>query len=267
MSKYLHREDAPFGDALWTRIDQAVVETAKAHMAARRLLHLDGPHGLGLKDVPGDDEAIETSEGLTVLASKTVPVAQIAANFVLSQRDLAAWEERDAILNLAPVARAAAACARQEDQILFHGSKALGTPGLLAAKGAASAKLGDWSSVGAAAEDIIAAATALDQAGFRGPYALALAPGLYNQLFRLYPQGSMTELDHINKIATDGVVKAPALQSGGVMIASGRQYASIIVGQDLAAGFLGPTEQSYEFFLSESVALRLVCPEAITVLK
>jgi len=52
-----------------------------------------------------------------------------------------------------------------------------------------------------------------------------------------------------------------------VLIASGRQFATIVLGQDLAPGFVGPAGRSYEFTVSESLALRLLVPEAVCVLK
>jgi uncharacterized linocin/CFP29 family protein len=67
--------------------------------------------------------------------------------------------------------------------------------------------------------------TGLDDAGFHGPYCLALAPALFNLLYRRYPQGDGTELDQVKTIVTDGVFKAPALKNGGC---SSRQEASML---------------------------------------
>ena len=92
-----------------------------------------------------------------------------------------------------------------------------------------SLHLSAWDKIGKAVEDIISAVTILDKAGFHGPYTLALAPDRYNLLFRRYPQGG-TELEYIQAMVTDGIIKAPILQSGGILIASGRQYAAIILG-------------------------------------
>nr|HID14514.1 hypothetical protein [Anaerolineae bacterium] len=51
--------------------------------------------------------------------------------------------------------------------------------------------------------------TILDGAGFHGPYCLALAPDRYNLLLRRYPQGTVSELEHVKTMVTDGVFKAP----------------------------------------------------------
>jgi len=66
---------------------------------------------------------------------------------------------------------------------------------------------------------------------------------------------------------TEGVFKAPILESGGVLLASGHQFASIVLGQDMAIGFIGPAEEKLEFSVSESLAPLIRQPRAICVLK
>ena len=95
-----------------------------------------------------------------------------------------------------------------------------------------------------AAANVIEAVTRLDAAGFHGPYALALAPSRYNLLLRRYPQGNGTELEHLAMIATAGVLKAPILESGGILMASGPQFAAIVLGQDMTIGYVGPTDET-----------------------
>ena len=121
--------------------------------------------------------------------------------------------------------------------------------------------------MGQAANDIIKAVTLLDESGFHGPYSLALAPSRYNQLYRLYPRGNMTELSHLQSIVTAGIFKASVLKEGGVMLASGLQYASIVIGQDMSVGFIGPSDGGLDFSISESLALHVRQPKSICVLQ
>jgi uncharacterized linocin/CFP29 family protein len=267
--KFLNRGDAPFTEKVWEKIDEAVTVAAKGQLSGRRLLHVEGPYGLGLKSIPTPDRVIKegAGEGASVVASSVTPVAAIQGGFCLAARDVAAFEETGLPLNLQVAAAAAIACAREEDALLFHGSKPLGVEGLMTAKGTQSLKLKPWDEVGVAAGDIIQAATLLDSAGFHGPYALGLAPSLYNLLFRRYPQGDKTEIEHLRVLVTDGIVKASALSSGGVLLASGTQFASIVLGQDLLTAFVGPSGRDYEFVVSESLALRLLEPAAVCMLK
>jgi uncharacterized linocin/CFP29 family protein len=267
--EFLHRGDAPFGEQVWERIDEAVTSAAKSELCGRRLLHVEGPYGLGLKSLPAPDQEVGGAavEGVVMAASSATPVALIQGGFTLSAREIASSEETGLPFDLRAATAAAIACAKQEDALVFNGSKALGADGLLTAKGTQNVKLKPWEEVGAAVEDVIQAVAALDKAGFHGPYTLALATSLYNRLFRRYPQGNMTEIEHIRTLVTDGVVKAPAIGSGGVLLASGRQFATIVLGQDLMTSFVGPSGRDYEFTVSESLALRLVEPRSVCVLK
>jgi uncharacterized linocin/CFP29 family protein len=258
-NKYLGREDAPIGEEIWKVFDATMTEAAKSVLAGRRLLHVEGPFGLGLKGMPLQD--VKGESGL--LTSSFVPVGLIQKSFVLTKRDLAASELEGLPFNTAPVAAAALDCAAMEDKIIFQGVQ--GSQGLLTASGAGELNLSAWKEVGKAVDDIISALTMLDNAGFHGPYSLALSPVRYNLLLRRYPQGG-TELDQV-KSMTDGVFKAPIIETGGVLIASGRQYAAIALGQDMSVGYIGPAGEVLEFSISESLALLIRQPKAVCVLK
>jgi uncharacterized linocin/CFP29 family protein len=260
-NKYLAREDAPFGSDTWKVLDSVMMEAAKSQMVGRRLLHIEGPFGLGLKAVPLQD--IETESGLIV--SEMLPVLLIQKTFALGVRDLASYEREGIALDTSAVAEAAIECARLEDDLIFNGMPP--APGLLTIGSSNELKLSPWDEVGAAAEDIIKAMTILDNAGFHGPYSLALAPSRYNLLFRRYPRGNFGEMEHVKTMVTEGVFKAPILESGGVLLASGRQFASVVLGQDMTIGFVGPTGEEIEFSISESLAPLIRQPQAICVLK
>lgn len=260
-NKYLSREDAPIEAGTWEILDRTMVDVAKSVLSGRLILHIEGPYGLGLKAVPLSDPEIEAAP----VTSPVMPLALISKSFTIAKRDLAAFEKGGIMLETKPVATAAIECARLEDELVFKGTK--DTAGLLTAKGSNQLKLSPWGEVGTAAEDIIKAVTALDSSGFHGPYCLALAPNRYNLLLRRYPTGNISEMEHINTMATEGVFKVPALESGGILLASGRQYASIILGQDMAVGFTGPVAERLEFSISESLTPFIRQPKAICLLK
>ena len=268
-NKYLHRGDAPFGENIWKMIDETVAGTAKSRLAGRRLLHIDGPHGLGLKAFGCAEDIIEEGgdDGATLRAPCMITVPYIESSFCLSNRDIAAFEGTGQVLDLLPAAKAAIACADREDAIVFGGCKALGIAGLMNARGAQSCKLESWDTVGSAVDNILHCVNKLDGVGFRGPYALALSPALYNILFRRYPQGDTTELEHLRQIVADGIIKTSAVGSGGVLVTSAKHMASIVIGQDLTTSFVGPAGGCYEFAVAESAALRLVEPSSVCVLK
>jgi uncharacterized linocin/CFP29 family protein len=272
MMRYLPREDAPFSTAVWEAMDAAVLGTAKSQLAGRRLLEITGPFGLGYRAVDLSEQAtgVELKHGAVVAslsAASVQPVPMLSAGFSLALRDLAAVEEQRAPLDLRTAACAAAAVAQLEDKLVFEGAKSLGIAGLLTAAGSSKVKVGNWTEVGSAADDLIAAVNALDAAGFSGPYTAALAPALYNALLLRYPQGNMTQLDHARNIISAGLVKASTLKSGGVVMAAGKHVASLLIGQDLTTEFVGPAGMGYEFVVLESLTPRITIPEAICVLE
>jgi uncharacterized linocin/CFP29 family protein len=267
---YLHREQAPFGAAVWERIDRAVVESARACLAGRRLLPMDGPHGLAVQGfaasevrAPGGEEPGKAA----LRAPRLTPLPSIECAFRLSIRDLAAFESAGQLLDLVAAATAARHCAEREDDLIFRGDSTLRLEGLLDARGVQTCKLAAWKEPGSAVDNVLQAVNQLDAAGFRGPYALGLTPSLHNLLFRRYADGHQTEIEHLRQVVTAGIVKAGAAAHGGVLVTAVKELACILVGQDLAASFVGPSGRDYEFAVSETVALRLAAPASVCVLK
>lgn len=268
MNKYLHREDVPFDKQIWELIDACVVETAQNQLSGRRLLAIEGPFGLGLKSISNRDKETKdkTADDVSVMFSSALPLAMIQKNFYVGTRDIAAFEADKTPIDLANAAQAAIACANQENSFLYSGAKGQ-FPGLLDARGVHEHKIKGWNEIGKAVEDVIHAVNILDNSGFHGPYALGLEPCLYNSLFHRYPQGNTTEIEHMKELISKGIFKAVGLPAGGILAAHGKQFASILLGQDLTAGFVGPDVGGYEFSLTESFTLRLLAPEAFCVLK
>jgi len=268
-NKYLHREDARFGKAVWEKLDKTVVEAAKARLAGRRLLPIEGPYGPGLKALgfADQDAGGAISERVRLRTGSLRPVPVIESAFTLSMRDIAAYEGNSDALDLKPAVDAALLCADQEDALIFRGVKEACLEGLLNAKGAQKNKLSDWKEVGRAVDNILEAVNKIEAAGFRGPYALALSPPRFNMLLRRYPDGNQTELEHLRQVVTEGIVKASVLSAEAVLITAVKELADIVVGQDLTTSLVGMRGRDYEFAVFETAALRLSEPASVCVLQ
>ena len=168
--------------------------------------------------------------------------------------------------DLTPAVRAALRVAAEEDRALLYGIDILNLSGLTNLEGTQDVgeHVAEWGAIGSAADNVIEALTALDVGGFHGPYLLALSPDRYNLLFRRYPQGDSTKLEHVTQMAVGGVIKAPSLAEGGILLAPSPHYAAIVLGQDLHVSYVGPTADMRRVAVSESLALRLA-PGAICV--
>lgn len=259
---HLAREQVSFPDALWSRIEAAAVSAARDRLTARRFLPLEGPFGIGLTAIEcGDDRILRqprADEAVSVMA-RTQPVPAIRHIFRLSIRRIAAYLEQGQPLDLSPAEDAAEAVADREEELIYRGEPDLHLPGLLGCEGHLEIAAGDWGAIERALDDVLAAATRLDEAGHRGPYALALAPALYNGLFRLYPGTDVLQLEHLRRLCTAGIFKA---QIEGALLVDPRA-GTLILGQDLQAGYVGQDGIYYQFYLAESIALRVDDASAI----
>ncbi len=253
---HLTRDKAPFGDGIWDKIDAAAVNAARDRLTARRFLDVEGPFGPGLTSIEvGNDEYCRqpNPDEAGAVIGHAISVPMIRRRFRLSVRRIAAHLDNGMPLNLAPVEEAAEAVAAREEEIVYIGQADFGLAGLLNAPGRQTVDAGDWSDVDQVLNDVLLGVTRLDDAGFRGPYALVLAPALYNGLFRRYPGSDMLQLEHLRRLCTKGIFKASI--AGGVIVDS--RVGGLVVGQDLRAGYAGQDGIHYELFVSESIVLRL----------
>lgn len=259
---YLNRRMAPFGEDIWNRIDEAAVNAARDVLTGRRFLEVDGPYGVGLTsvEVGHDDYCRQPSpEEAGAVMGRAISVPMLRKDLRLSIRRVAAYQDMGQPLNLTPVEDAAEAVARREEEFVYDGQPDFHLQGLLTAEGKGHHEGGDWTNIDQALEDVLAAVNILDERGFRGPYALALAPALYNGLFRRYAGTNMLQVEHLRRLCQRGVYKA-AIQ-GGVLVDP--RVGKLIVGQDLMAGYMSHDGAHYHLYVGESVVLRLDEPRAV----
>jgi uncharacterized linocin/CFP29 family protein len=263
---YLNRDQAPFGEGVWELIDEAAVDAAKEMLTARRFLEVEGPYGPGLTtiEVGNDRYCRQPGPGEAgAVIGRAVSVPMLRKSFLLSVRRVAGTIDNGQPLNLAPVEEAAEAVAAREEETIYKGQKDFGLDGLLTADGRQRIAAGDWSDLDQALNDVLAGVTRLDEAGYRGPYALVLEPALHNGLFRRYPGSDLLQIEHLRRLCTRGIFKASI--SGAAVIDP--RVGALVVGQDLTAGYSGQDGIHYELHLSESIVLRLEEPEAVCTLE
>ncbi|MGH7090177.1 MAG: family 1 encapsulin nanocompartment shell protein, partial [Stellaceae bacterium] len=168
---YLNRAQAPFPAEIWAKLDGAAVEAARERLSARRFLPVEGPYGIGLTAIEcGNDEVYRQprpSEAAAVL-SRTQPVPMIRQVFRLSIRRIAAATEHGQPLDLAPVEDAAEAVADREEELVYRGERDMNLQGLTTSDGHLEVATGDWGELTRALDDVLAAATRLDEHGYRG---------------------------------------------------------------------------------------------------
>jgi uncharacterized linocin/CFP29 family protein len=261
----LNRDHAPFPAHIWEMIDQAAANVARDRLTGRRFLDLEGPFGLGLTviEIGNDDYCRQPGpEEAGQILGRAMQVPMIRKSFRISIRRVAAHLDNGQPLDLSPAQDAAEAVADREEELIYTGQPAFGVYGLLTIEGRQQVEGGDWSQPGVALDNVLQAATRLDEAGFHGPYALALAPALYNNLFRLFPGTDVIGLEHLRRLATAGIYKAPI--DGGALVDT--RVGVLVLGQDFSAGYSSQDGVHYYLYISESIVLRIDEPKAICVI-
>ncbi len=182
-NKFLGRSEAPIAEGTWALLDNTMVMVAKSQLAGRKLIGIEGPFGFGTKGIPLAD--FEMGKG--VMGSGFLPLTELKVPFSMTRRDLASVEGGNPYLDTNPLVTATLNVSALEDQVVFDGMS--GCTGLLNAEGTNSQTLSKWDKVGTAADQIISAVTKLDEAGFHGPYTMALAPQLVQPPAQAVPAG------------------------------------------------------------------------------
>lgn len=247
---------------LMQRLEDAAVSAARDVLSGRRIIDVEGPYGVGLTTVEvGDDDKCREPgpEEASAVVSRAVSVPMIYRRFAISKRRIAAWQEMGQPPNMKAAEDAGQAVAAREEEFIYQGQADFNLGGLLTVAGRQTLAAGNWSNVDEVLENVITAVNMLDDKGYRGPYGLAMAPELYNNLFRRYPGSDLLQIEHLKRLCTRGIVKAAI--DGCVLVA--REVGSIVIGQDLQIAHLSSDAAHEHFAASESIVLKIEEPNAI----
>ena len=275
MPDYLQRAQAPLSTDEWAAVDSTVVRTAQSVLVGRRFINLVGPFGPGVEALPNDIltgsgggqvDLLGENEGeaLTIANRWFLPLPLLYKDFWVHWRDLESSRKLGVPLDVGKAAAAASATAQAEDRLVFDGEPALGLPGLRNVEGRQTLPMSDWGSMGKAFADVVEGVRVLTQAGFTGPYALAVSPRLYADLNRIFGATGVLELEQVEKLARRGVFPTAVLpEPAALLIDSGAQNLDMAVGLDLSTAYVESNNLNHRFRVVESLVLRVRRPGAI----
>lgn len=158
------RDSAPFSGRVWQQIDATIAEVRNSNCTARRFLEVDGPYGLGLTSLSSDDIFLPphplgsppqdwgvrravldpqvladadpderiTGRGTFLMQGNTRPVPVITSEFLLSIRNVEAFDDECQPLDLLRATRAARDLALEEERLIYYGNPLASPIGLLA---------------------------------------------------------------------------------------------------------------------------------------
>lgn len=260
----LHRELAPISEAAWAQIEEEASRTLKRHLAARRVVDVRGPNGLGLAAVgTGHLHSIEApSEGVLAAQREAKTLVELRVPFELSRQAIDDVERGARDSDWAPLKEAARKIAFAEDRAVFEGYAAADIQGIRQATSNTTVTLP--ANVAAYPGAVAQAVSALRLAGVDGPYALLLGADAYTAVSGGSDEGYPV-LQHVRRLLDADIVWAPAITGGVVVSTRGGDF-ELSVGQDLSIGYLDHSQTTVKLYLQESFTFLMLTSEAAVVL-
>ncbi|MGI6162228.1 MAG: family 1 encapsulin nanocompartment shell protein [Christensenellales bacterium] len=266
---YLARDDAPFSQELWEKIDTAIVDTVRNNLTGRRFLRIFGPLGGGIQSINIDSASKAEEDGGGIIKTtgrKYVEIPQLYEDFTLLWRDIAFSEKSGQSLDLSSATLAAQAMAQREDRLVFFGNQEYGYDGLMTAAGINTIKKGDWNVGETPFSDIAEGVALLAGKGHINRYSLTLSLDLYAQLQRIQAGTGVLEIDRIKSMLDGRVFKSPVLGVNKAVLVSAEPHnMDLAIGQDIEAAYLELKDLNHVLRIMETVVLRLKRPDAVVV--
>ena len=119
----LHRELAPISDAAWAQIEEETKRTLKRYLAARRVVDVEGPGGVGLSAIgTGHLKTIAApAEGVLARQREVRPLVELRVPFELDREQIDDVERGANDSDWQPAKDAAQKIAYAEDRAIFEG--------------------------------------------------------------------------------------------------------------------------------------------------
>lgn len=245
----LHRELAPVSEAAWADLEEEARRTFKRHVAARRIVDVPEPGGVGLAGVgTGHLDALDTpADGVIAHTRRFQPLVELRVPFTVDRRqvDDVARGAKDA--DWQPVKDAARRLAFAEDRAVFEGYPAAGITGLRASS--SNPELTLPADVRDYPDAVSQAVTALRLAGVDGAYTLALSAEAYTAVSETSDHGYPV-IKHLARLLDGDIVWAPAIDGAFLLSTRGGDF-ELRLGQDVSIGYLSHDATSVTLYFQE----------------
>ncbi len=267
VSDLLKRHLAPLTPEAFAAVDAEAARVLKLSLTARPLVDFRGPSGWRLAAVNTgrlDPISSDGLPGVELALRRAQPMVEMRVPLRLSLAELDAVSRGAADPDLTAVITAAKQAAQAEDAAIFNGSTAAGITGIIPGSPHAPHNLpADARELSGA---VLAAREVLLQAGIGGPYALALAIPIFDQVLATVENGQPLA-ERLTRHLLDGLlVRAPVLEGGVLLSLRGGDY-QLHVGQDFSVAYTAHDRQSVELHITESFTFRSLEPAAAVPLR
>ncbi|MBR0796410.1 bacteriocin family protein [Bradyrhizobium jicamae] len=260
----LHRGLAPISEAAWAQIEEEASRTLKRHLAARRVVDVDGPRGTDFSAVgTGHLKKIATpGDGVEATQRDVRALVELRVPFELSRKAIDDVERGSNDSDWDPLKDAARKIAFAEDRAVFDGYAAAGIQGIR--QGTSNPVLTLPPSVKGYPGVVAQAVSQLRLAGVNGPYTLLLGTEPYTAIGGATDDGYPV-LQHIQRLLDGKIIWAPAIEGGVVLTTRGGDF-QLTIGQDLSIGYLSHTAASVQLYFQETITFLMLTSEASVAL-
>lgn len=260
----LHRELAPISSSAWAQIEAEAKRTIRRHLAGRRIIDSNGPHGSDLAAVDtGRLNGLQNpADGITAALRDVLPLVQFRVPFMLKRDEIDAVERGSLDSDWEPVKIAAKKIAFCEDRAIFSGYPAAGIRGLREAASSEALTLPE--DVRDYVHVISEALNTLRLSGVGGPYSVVLGAQAYLAVTSGDDEGYPVQ-KHLEDLIDGKVIWAPAIEGAFVLSGRGGDYV-IEIGEDFSIGYLDHTADTVRLYLQESFTFRVLTAEAVVAL-
>jgi uncharacterized linocin/CFP29 family protein len=260
----LHRELAPISNGAWAQIEEEASRTLKRHLAARRVVDVQGPKGLEFPAVgTGHIRQIETpGDGIQAAEREVKALVELRIPFELTRQAIDDVERGANDSDWSPLKDAARKIAFAEDRAVFEGYAPAQIQGVR--QGASNPVLTLPADIKSYPDTVAKAVSELRLAGVNGPYALLLGAEPYTAIGGGSDDGYPV-LKHIKPLVDGEIVWAPAIKGGFVLTTRGGDFA-LHIGQDISIGYLSHSETVVRLYFQETFTFLLLTTEAAVVL-
>jgi uncharacterized linocin/CFP29 family protein len=260
----LHRELAPISNGAWAQIEEEASRTLKRHLAARRVVDVQGAKGLDFPAVgTGHIRQIEApGDGIQAAEREVKALVEFRVPFELTRHAIDDVERGANDSDWSPLKDAARKIAFAEDRAVFEGYSPAQIQGLR--QGASNPVLTLPADIKGYPDTVAQAVSELRLAGCNGPYAVLLGAEPYTAIGGGSDDGYPV-LKHIQPLVDGEIVWAPAIKGGFVLTTRGGDFA-LHIGQDISIGYLSHSETVVRLYFQETFTFLLLTTEAAVVL-
>lgn len=262
----LRRHAAPLSDRVWKALDEAVVQSARHVLAARRVVTFDGPRGWEhVATRLGTSTPCRSAEGEAVVCVPDVVLLfEVRVDFSLPWSSIEVFERGAPVLDTRPAESAARELALAEDRVAFYGDPA--GNGFLTHRKAPRLHVQEWTRPGGVLADLVKAVEILDTGGIPGPYEAVLPPSRYYAYLQAVDDNGYPTARQLRDVLK-AVHRSPVVREAGAVFSTRGSDFVITVGGDLATGYRLHDRDAVHLYCLETVAPQTVTPQAVCLLE